>query len=73
MSDGAQITVERRLPATPAEVYAEWIDPDGLREWMCPHPARPARVALDPVEGGAFRFDIEDGATTMVVTGRARA
>ena len=61
MSEAPRITITRRLPATPAEVYAEWLDPEGLREWMCPHPARPTNVAVDPVEGGSFRFDIADG------------
>lgn len=70
MSEAPRITITRRLPATPAEVYAEWLDPEGLREWMCPHPARPTDVAVDPVEGGSFRFDIVDGPATMVVTGR---
>jgi uncharacterized protein YndB with AHSA1/START domain len=37
---------------------------------MCPHPARPASVGVDPVVGGSFRFGITDGATTMVVSGR---
>ena len=70
MSEVPRITITRRLPATPVEVYAEWLDPEGLREWMCPHPAQPTDVAVDPVEGGGFRFDIADGPTTMVVTGR---
>jgi hypothetical protein len=70
MSEVPRITITRRLPATPVEVYAEWLDPEGLREWMCPHPARPTDVAVDPVEGGGFRFDIADGPATMVVTGR---
>jgi len=70
MSAAPQVTITRRLPATPAQVFAEWLDPDGLREWMCPHPARPVNVVVDPVEGGSFRFDITDGPATMVVTGR---
>lgn len=70
MSAIPQITITRRLRARPAEVYAEWLDPEGLSEWMCPHPARPVRIAVDPVVGGGFRFDIEDGPATMVVTGR---
>jgi Activator of Hsp90 ATPase homolog 1-like protein len=60
-SEAPRITITRRLPVTPAEVYAEWLDPEGLREWMCPHPARPTEVTVDPVEGGRFRFDITDG------------
>ena len=64
-----QITITRRLPATAAEVYAEWLDPDALLEWMCPHPARPTRVELDPVIGGHYRFDIEDDGA-VVITGR---
>lgn len=69
MTTTPQITITRRMPAPPAEVYAEWLDPDALLEWMCPHPARPTRVQVDPVIGGHYRFDIEDDGA-VVVTGR---
>ena len=65
-----QITITRRLPATADEVYWEWLDPDALVEWMCPLPARPTRIELDPKVGGRYRFDIEDGSGRLVVTGR---
>ncbi len=40
--------IEQLLPATPEEVYDEWIDPDALLEWMCPRPARCLKVEADP-------------------------
>jgi uncharacterized protein YndB with AHSA1/START domain len=70
MNTVPQLTIERRLPATPAEVYAEWLDPEALLEWMCPHPARPTKIAIDAVVGGSYRFDILDGDSAVVVTGR---
>src|SRR6266852_1609835 len=46
----ATAVVRRLLPAAPELVYDEWLDPEALREWMCPRPARagrPARQRLD--------------------------
>ena len=40
MSEDRAITVRRVLPAPPAVVYDEWLDPVGMVEWMCPRPAR---------------------------------
>jgi uncharacterized protein YndB with AHSA1/START domain len=70
MTTNPQFTVMRRLAATPDEVYEAWLDPQALAEWMCPHPARPRRVELDPRVGGRYRFDIDDGPAALVVTGR---
>ena len=60
--------VKRVLPATPAEVFAEWTDADALRDWMCPRPAVPTEVAIDLRPGGRIRIDIdEDGRRFFVV------
>jgi len=26
------------MPALPVVVYQEWLDAEGMAEWMCPHP-----------------------------------
>lgn len=62
--------VRRVMPAPPEAVYDEWLDPEALAEWMCPHPARAVRVECDPRVGGALRLDIDDQGTEMTVTGR---
>jgi uncharacterized protein YndB with AHSA1/START domain len=61
--------VTRALPATPDVVFDEWLDPDALREWMCPRPARVVGVQIDPTVGGALRLDIDDEGSRSVVTG----
>jgi uncharacterized protein YndB with AHSA1/START domain len=70
MSTRPKLTVRRRLPATVADAYAEWLDPAALKEWMGPRPARVVRAALDPVVGGVYVIDMEDGSRHMTVSGR---
>ena len=68
--DGPAVAVVTRvLPATPDVVFDEWLDPDALREWMCPRPARVVDVEIDPTVGGALRLDIDDEGSRSVVTG----
>ncbi|MCF6389283.1 SRPBCC domain-containing protein [Mycobacterium sp. MBM] len=58
------------MPAAPGEVFDEWLDPDSLREWMCPRPTRCVTVTVEPRVGGAFRFDVDDAGTSVLITGR---
>jgi uncharacterized protein YndB with AHSA1/START domain len=67
---GRAAVVQRVLPAPPAVVYDEWLDPDALSEWMCPRPAIATKIDLDPTLGGRLRIDIEENGTRFVVTGR---
>ena len=70
MTEARAALVERLLPASPAVVYDEWLDPDSLSEWMCPRPARATNIELDPTIGGLLRIDIEEDGVRFVVTGR---
>jgi uncharacterized protein YndB with AHSA1/START domain len=65
----ATAVVRRVLPAPPEVVYDEWLDAEGLAEWMCPRPARPTRIELDPRVGGRLRIDIDDAGFPLRVTG----
>jgi len=56
------VVVRRVLPAPPDVVFDEWLDPVGMLEWMCPRPARPVKVFLEPFTGGTLRIDVSDGA-----------
>ena len=59
MSTGQPLTtatVERVLPAPPAEVYDAWLDEAALRDFMCPAPCLGTEVSVDPRVGGSFRF-----------------
>jgi Activator of Hsp90 ATPase homolog 1-like protein len=62
--------VRRVLPAPPEDVYDEWLDPDALREWMCPRPAYATTVECDPRVGGELRLEIDDAGQPMTVTER---
>jgi uncharacterized protein YndB with AHSA1/START domain len=62
--------VARVLPAPPDVVYDEWFDAEGMREWMCPRPAVPTGIEIDPRVGGQYRIDIDDEGLALSVTGR---
>ena len=51
-----RITVRRRIPAPCQVVYDAWIDPEGIREWMCPGDVLSAEATLDVRVGGSFRI-----------------
>ncbi len=70
MNTEAAAVVTRVLPAPPAVVYDEWLDPTALSEWMCPHPARPTNIEIDPRIGGRLRMDIEEDGVEFSVTGK---
>jgi uncharacterized protein YndB with AHSA1/START domain len=61
--------VARLLPASPAVVFDEWLDPDALADWMCPRPARATNIDLDPTIGGRWRIDIEEDGVRFFVAG----
>jgi uncharacterized protein YndB with AHSA1/START domain len=51
-----RMVVRRRMPAPREIVYDAWIDPKGIREWMCPGDVVSAEAVLDVRVGGAFRI-----------------
>ena len=63
------VTIRRVLPAPPDVVYDEWLDPVGMLEWMCPRPARAVKISLEPSVGRPLRIDIQDGGSSLYVTG----
>jgi uncharacterized protein YndB with AHSA1/START domain len=54
-ADLATARVERFLPASPAEVYAAWVDPAALASFIAPAPGT-ARVEIDPRVGGRLQI-----------------
>jgi uncharacterized protein YndB with AHSA1/START domain len=66
----ALVVVQRVLPAPPDIVYAEWLDADGMLEWMCPRPVQPTAIELDPRIGGELRMEILEDGSEVTVTGR---
>jgi uncharacterized protein YndB with AHSA1/START domain len=56
-ADGTyRIVARRRMPAPREIVYEAWIDPEGIREWMCPGDVVSAEAVLDVRVGGSFRI-----------------
>jgi uncharacterized protein YndB with AHSA1/START domain len=51
-----RMVVRRRMPAPREIVYEAWVDPDGIREWMCPGDVVSAEAVLDVRVGGSFRI-----------------
>lgn len=56
-ADGThRISVRRRMPAPREVVYQAWIDPEGLRQWMCPGDVISAEATLEVRVGGSFHL-----------------
>jgi uncharacterized protein YndB with AHSA1/START domain len=69
MTQSPLVVIRRVLPAPPDIVYDEWLDPDALSEWMCPRPARPIKIDIEPRVGGRLYIEVEDGPATFSITG----
>lgn len=54
-----RVVARRRMPAPREIVYDAWIDPEGLRQWMCPGDVISAEATLDVRVGGSFRITMK--------------
>ncbi|MUL85585.1 MULTISPECIES: SRPBCC domain-containing protein [unclassified Mycolicibacterium] len=70
MTDAPTVRVQRLMPATPDVVFDQWLDPESLREWMCPRPVRCVEVVVEPRVGGLVRFDVDDSGAGVLITGQ---
>ena len=50
------LVVRRLLPARREDVFAAWLDPVSLSQWMCPGDVERATVEVDPKVGGKFKI-----------------
>ncbi|QLK86684.1 SRPBCC domain-containing protein [Staphylococcus sp. 17KM0847] len=67
-NEWVEIEITRLMKATPADVYAAWIDPEQLREWFMTSPRTNVSVHSDGVEGGAYKvIDAAQGKKREVV------
>jgi uncharacterized protein YndB with AHSA1/START domain len=64
-----RVLVRRRMPAPREVVFEAWIDPEGIREWMCPGDVTSAEAVLDVRVGGSFRIAMKTRAKDYVHTG----
>jgi uncharacterized protein YndB with AHSA1/START domain len=70
MTDAPVVRVQRVMPAAPAVVFDQWLDPESLAEWMCPRPVRCVAITVEPRVEGRVRFDVDDSGTSVLITGR---
>lgn len=65
MSDDADVQrdliLERRVSATPAQLFAGWTQPDLLLRWFAPRPWQVVACELDPRPGGVFATVMQSG------------
>jgi uncharacterized protein YndB with AHSA1/START domain len=67
-----KVVIQRRIRATREEVFAEWLDPEGMRVWMCPGDAFAAEVRMDPRVGGALHITMRSPTQNHEHTGEFR-
>lgn len=73
MSGPLTLNFERRIPASPVEVFDAWTQPDIVREWLAPGENRVIDVATDVRVGGSFRIrSIAPDGTVHTVDGSYR-
>ena len=53
------LTLERRMKASPAKVWRALTEPELLKQWFAPRPWRVVDVRLDPRPGGIFSLRME--------------
>lgn len=70
MTETRTVRVERVMPATPDVVFDQWLDPEALREWMCPRPVQVMDVTVDARVGGTMRFDVDNSGTAVLISGQ---
>jgi uncharacterized protein YndB with AHSA1/START domain len=64
-----RLSVRRRMPAPREVVYEAWIDPQGIREWMCRGDTVSADASLDVRVGGSCRIVMKGKDRDHVHTG----
>jgi uncharacterized protein YndB with AHSA1/START domain len=50
------LTIKRRFNASPAKVFAAWIDPEKVKRWMGPGEVKVLSTEGDARTGGRFRW-----------------
>jgi len=64
-----RLVVRKVIQASREEVFAAWINPESMRDWMCPGDTVTAEAQLDPRVGGSFRIVMKSPAREVDHTG----
>jgi uncharacterized protein YndB with AHSA1/START domain len=59
--DADAVVLRRTIPVPREEVFAAWLDPASLGQWMRPGDVARARAEVDPRVGGKFRIVMTHG------------
>jgi uncharacterized protein YndB with AHSA1/START domain len=63
------VRMSRIMPAPREEVFAAWLDADGMRAWMCPGDIKKTDVEIDARVGGEFHIVMHGVEDTYEMTG----
>jgi uncharacterized protein YndB with AHSA1/START domain len=55
------LVIRRVIAAPREEVFAAWLDPESMAEWMQPGDVHEVKVEIDPRVGGKFRIRMIHG------------
>ena len=54
----AVVQVRRLIKASPAKLFAAWLDPEQVGVWLCPFDGTHTVATIDARVGGAYKFDM---------------
>jgi uncharacterized protein YndB with AHSA1/START domain len=63
------VRISRVMPAPREDVFAAWLDAEGMRSWMCPGDIKKTDTESDARVGGKFRSAMHGDENTYVMTG----
>jgi uncharacterized protein YndB with AHSA1/START domain len=63
------IHIHRDFAATPDQLFRAHTDPELFARWIGPGHRRPTITHWDPVDGGSFRYELEEGDDTQSFRG----
>lgn len=68
-ADTLSLVVRRRIPASPARLFAAWTTPAQLEAWWGPRGVRCTHAEVDPRVGGSYRIGnaLPDGREVFIV------
>ena len=68
-NSGETLVIRRFIPVARERVFAAWLDPESLAQWMRPGKTAEATAVVDPRVGGKFRIVMAQGSEKFEHTG----